>query len=223
MSTYGTRRKVPLSVEAIAATLAPFRIELSEAQLISIKDYVDILLLWNQTINLTAIEDPVEIVARHFGESLFAASFLDFAASRLADVGTGAGFPGLPLKIACPSAKITLIESNGRKCAFLKEIVQRLRLTDVDIRNQRYDEFESRGQAFDFVCARAMGDYAVFMPWARRVIRPGGRVVLWLGTDESIRLGRRKEFIWDAPVAIPESRRRVLLIGRTRSEPECST
>jgi len=216
MSTYSEGRVPLLSLETIAATLAPFRISLSQSQLNSIKDYIELLLLWNQTINLTAIEDPVEIVSRHFGESLFAATFLDIGYSRLADVGTGAGFPGLALKIVCPSAKVTLFESNIRKCAFLKEIAQRLGFIDVDIRRQRYAEFEATGAVFDFVCARALGDYPGFMPWARRMIRPEGRVVLWLGTEESIRLGRRKEFIWDAPVAIPESRRRVILVGRVR-------
>jgi len=216
MNIQKKRRHPRLSLETIAATLAPFGIGLSQAQLISIKDYVELLLLWNQSINLTAIEDPVEIVSRHFGESLFAATFLNIIGGRLADVGTGAGFPGLPLKIAVPSAEITLFESNSRKCAFLREVAQRLCFTNVDIRRQRYDEFESTGAAFDFVCARALGDYPAFLRWARRVITPGGRVVLWLGTDESIRLGRRKEFIWDAPVAIPESRRRVILVGRMK-------
>jgi len=217
MSTDRKRRDLPLSLETIATLLAPFRIQLSEAQLSSIRDYVELLLLWNQSVNLTAIEDPVEIVSRHFGESLFAASFLDFGGSRLADVGTGAGFPGLPLKITCPSAELTLFESNSRKCAFLKEIAQRLCLAGVEIRHQRYGEFENRSRDFDFVFARALGDYPAFLRWARRVMGPGGRMVLWLGTDESIRLGRRKEFVWDTPVAIPESRRRVILVGRTRS------
>lgn len=216
MSTVKKRRDPPLSLETIAATLAPFRIALSQAQLSAIRDYVELLLLWNQSMNLTAIEDPIEIVSRHFGESLFAASFLDILGSRLADVGSGAGFPGLPLKIANPSAEITLFESNARKCAFLTEIVQRLGLTGIEVRRQRYAEFETKGGAFDFVCARALGDYPVFLPWARRVLRPAGRAVLWLGTDESIRIGRRKEYIWDAPVSIPESRRRVVLVGRTR-------
>ena len=92
MNKQKKRRHPRLSLETIAATLAPFGIGLSQAQLISIKDYVELLLLWNQSINLTAIEDPVEIVSRHFGESLFAATFLNIIGGRLADVGTGAVF-----------------------------------------------------------------------------------------------------------------------------------
>ena len=223
MSTQKQPPGASLSLNSIAATLAPFRIRLSEAQLTSIRDYLRLLLLWNQSINLTAIEDPLEILSRHFGESLFAATFIYFSDSRLADVGSGAGFPGLPLKIVCPSMKVTLIESNARKCAFLREVTQLLRLTGIDIWPRRYDEIEGHGEAFDFVCARAIGDYAVLVPWARRMLRPGGEIVLWLGTDDSIRIGRRKEFIWDAPVSIPESRRRVIMVGRKASATECST
>ena len=216
MSKQQHSRKPPLTLETIAATLAPFRIRLSESQLSCIRDYVELLLMWNQSVNLTAIEDPVEVVARHFGESLFAASFLDFGVSRLADVGSGAGFPGLPLKIAFPDVKIGLFESNAKKRAFLTEIVQRLDIENVDIRRQRYEEVRPAGELFDFVCARALGDYARLLSWARGMTRPGSRVVLWLGTEDSIRVGRHKACLWDAPVAIPESRRRVILAGRIR-------
>src|SRR3989337_4567985 len=96
MNIQKKRRPPRLSLETIAATLAPFGIGLSQAQLISIKDYVELLLLWNQSIKLTAIEDPVEIVSRHFGESLFAATFLSLSGGRLPAVGTWARFSGLP-------------------------------------------------------------------------------------------------------------------------------
>lgn len=203
-----------MPLETIAATLAPFRVRFSQEQLRHVQDYVSLLLKWNKSINLTAIEDPIEILSRHFGESLFAASFLKIGASRLADVGTGAGFPGLPLKIASPDLELVLFESNAKKCAFLTEISQRLGLAAVSVRRERYEEFEPSGTGFDFVCARALGDYPVFLPWARRILKSDGRVVLWLGTDESIRIGRRKGFSWEAPVSIPESRRRVILVGK---------
>ena len=208
-----------ISLAIIAATLAPFWKDLREEQLSAIQEYLFVLLKWNQSINLTAIEDPMEVLARHFGESLFGASVLKIGKSRLADVGTGAGFPGLPMKIASPEMELVLFEPSLKKCAFLTEISQRLKLSGVTIRRERYEEFrpQTRSDSFDFVCARALGNYPMFLPWARRVLNPSGRVVLWLGTDESIRLGRRREFLWDAPIAIPESRRRVILIGRSAS------
>jgi 16S rRNA (guanine527-N7)-methyltransferase len=208
-----------VSLETIAATLAPFGASLSGGQLGAIREYISLLLRWNKSINLTAIDDPIEVLSRHFGESLFAASVLRIGKSRLADVGTGAGFPGLPLKIAVPNMELTLFESNSKKCAFLTDVVQRLELSGAGILRQRYEEFKAPEIGFDFVCARALGDYAAFLPWARRVLNPGGRVALWLGTDESIRLGRRSEFSWDTPIPIPESRRRVILVGRNAPGP----
>ena len=211
------RKPTPsLSLDSIAAALAPFRVSLTQAQVESIRAYISILLVWNQSVNLTAIEDPVEIVTRHFGESLFAGSFLRFGPCRLADVGTGAGFPGLPLKIAYPSIRLTLIESNAKKCAFLTEVVQRLGLQNVDIWRHRYDEGHRTGELFNFVCSRALGDYGQLLRWARGVMKPGGQVILWIGTDDSIRVGRIKEWSWDTPIAIPDSRRRIILVGRPR-------
>jgi 16S rRNA (guanine527-N7)-methyltransferase len=204
-----------ISADAIAATLAPFYSGLNQEQIQSIKTYLQTLLEWNKSINLTAIEDPVEVLARHFGESLFGVSLLRPGKSRLADVGTGAGFPGLAIKIASPDTDITLFESNSKKRAFLTEIVQKLGISGVRVMRERYEDFRPEADRFDFVCARALGDFPRFIPWARGVLKPEGKLALWLGTDESIRVSRRTEFMWDAPVPIPESRRRVILVGRS--------
>jgi 16S rRNA (guanine527-N7)-methyltransferase len=200
-----------ISRERIATALAPFQVALSDEQIYNIQEYVQLLLKWNQAINLTAIDDLDELLARHFGESIFAASFLRFGASRLADVGTGPGFPGLPLKIACPDMRLTLIESNAKKCAFLAEVVLSLGLSQVEVIRSRYQDVSGAG--FDIVCSRALGNYGEFLPWARQSVSAGGRTALWVGTDESIRIGRSDSFRWEAPVPIPESRRRVMLIG----------
>jgi 16S rRNA (guanine527-N7)-methyltransferase len=203
---------VPL--ETIASILAPFRVNLSDSQLTAIERYLSLLLSWNRAMNLTAVDDPAEILARHFGESLFAAGFLDLNNSRLADVGTGPGFPGLPLKIAVPEMQLTLIEANLKKCAFLTEVSQKLELADVEVLKGRFQGAISRDQKFEFVCSRALGSFSEFLPWARAALSPGGAIVLWLGTEDSLRLTRHKEFSWEAPVPIPESRRRVILVGR---------
>ncbi len=131
---------------------------LSAPQLQNISTYIDILTRWNARINLTAIRDEEEIVTRHFGESLFAARHLfprvssapsvvkDFDSpearspkpeARIADLGSGAGFPGIPIKLWAPSITLTLIESNQKKATFLREITRALTLTDVYIQNAR--------------------------------------------------------------------------------------
>src|SRR5246127_5639787 len=119
---------------------------LTAAQLQSISTYIDILQRWNARINLTAIRDEEEIVTRHFGESLFAAAHLFplcspvisvVKDSKVADVGSGAGFPGIPIKLWAPEISLTLIESNHKKATFLKEVTRALTLTGVDIQTPR--------------------------------------------------------------------------------------
>jgi 16S rRNA (guanine527-N7)-methyltransferase len=214
MSNHAGRPEGAVPLETIATILAPFRTNLSDSQLTAVQRYLSLLLSWNRAMNLTAIDDPAEILARHFGESLFAANFLDLDQRRLADVGTGPGFPGLPLKIAVPEMQLTLIEANLKKCAFLTEVSQRLELADVEVMKGRFQEVISRDPRFEFVCSRALGSFSDFVPWARAALSPGGAMVLWLGTEDSLRLTRHKEFAWEAPIPIPESRRRVILVGR---------
>ena len=123
----------------IAALLSPFLggASLSDSQLSQLATYLDLLLRWNARINLTAVRDPEKIVARHFGESLFAARHLypglATRDSGLIDIGSGPGFPGLPTKIWAPALPTTLLESNQRKATFLREVVRALHLTEVEV------------------------------------------------------------------------------------------
>src|SRR5438552_13734225 len=122
---------------------------LSSAQLESISIYIDILVRWNARVNLTSVRQPEEIVTRHFGESLFAARQLFPAPmadsqppadhqrpttnNRVIDVGSGAGFPGIPIKMWEPQVHLTLIESNQKKATFLKEVARAITLTNIDV------------------------------------------------------------------------------------------
>jgi 16S rRNA (guanine527-N7)-methyltransferase len=218
-----------LSAKTIAARLEPFDIRLSEAQLTAIQKYVGLLLLWNQKVSLTSIEDPHEIVSRHFGESIFAGRLFDSSICRLADVGTGPGFPGIPLKIAYPSLKVVLIEPNLKKCAFLTEVIALLEMKDVQVFRGQYsalrDEGDlmpvnhSSGLKFDAVCSRALGDYKSLLQWTKRVLNPDGRVFLWVGDEDAILLSRAKGWTWDPPTRLPESARRAILAGHPTQNP----
>ena len=111
----------------MAELLAPFVGEemLTPGLLEQLQIYLDLLLRWNARVNLTAVRDPETIVTRHFGESLFAARILLRGGSEgvtLADVGSGAGFPGIPMKLFAPALQLTLIESHNKKAAFLREV-----------------------------------------------------------------------------------------------------
>ncbi len=205
----------PLSIGEIARTLSPYvNSALPDSQLVSISRYLELLKKWNQTISLTSIEDETEVVARHFGESLFAGSLLPLERGRLADVGSGAGFPGIPLKIAFPELQVALVEPNVKKCAFLREVQVTLGLTGVEVVRSRYEDFVAKPNSFDFICSRALGDYRRLLQWSKATLKPTGYAILWLGIEDSNLLARTKGWNWELPVRIPESRRRVVLAGR---------
>src|ERR1700680_4150486 len=149
------RRPIEIGDRQICEILPPYDISPNEDQIAKIREYLLLLLKWNRSVNLTSITDPVEIFGRHFGESMYASRLLPVENCRLADVGTGAGFPGLALKIACPSIYVTLIESNKRKCAFLSEVVRNLGFSDVEIRPDRFEQIRPETVLANIVTSRA--------------------------------------------------------------------
>jgi 16S rRNA (guanine527-N7)-methyltransferase len=204
----------PIGNSQISAALAAFGIELSSDQLSRIRDYISILLRWNKLLSLTSITDQIEIVSRHFGESMFASSVLPLENCRLADVGSGAGFPGLALKILIPSLFVTLIESNKKKSAFLSEVVRALDLKGVEVLPIRFEESRAVAGSYEIVCARALGGFPELLRWAKKVLPERGHLVLWLGGEDTTRITSVSGWIWNPAVRIPESQRRFVLTGR---------
>jgi 16S rRNA (guanine527-N7)-methyltransferase len=215
---------------------------------------------WNARINLTAIRDPEDIVTRHFGESLFAASRLFPAlpfvptvstvvkasdsigdigqghkrtdrkrASEatgatgdnlpstadpiaLADLGSGAGFPGIPIKLWAPQVSLTLIESNHKKAAFLREVSRALTLTNVNIQNARAENLNPN--SFDVVTLRAVERFESILPIAAALVAPRGRLALLIGASQQDQArASLAHFSWSKAVPVPGSRARILLIG----------
>jgi 16S rRNA (guanine527-N7)-methyltransferase len=203
-----------VSEASAAGLLRPYGITLSSYMHDKIAAYIDILARWNAKISLTTVTDPVEILTFHFGESLFASSCISLQQGRLADVGTGAGFPGLPLAIAHPTLQVTLIDSNSRKAAFLAEVTRRLGLTNVKIVRSRMAEFDSP-EPFDFVTSRAFGQFVEFLKWSRENLRERGQVILWLGEKDLHEVNRFPGWKWKTPVRIPNSAHRYVLAGET--------
>lgn len=208
-----------MKTEAISELLQPYLGEkvLSTAQLQSLAEYLELLLHWNAKINLTAIRQPDEIVRRHFGESLFAARHLlsegDAAEISAIDIGSGAGFPGLPMKIAASGLKLILTESNHKKATFLSEAVRTLRLTDVKVSVTRAEELMVRA---DLVTLRAVERFSRILPVARRLMSAGGRLALLIGDSQAgMAQSALPELLWEDPVPIPLSNNRVLLVGRS--------
>ena len=167
---------------------------LSPTQLRHISTYIDLLLRWNARINLTAVREPEEIVTRHFGESIFAARYLfprakpgtspEASRPHVIDVGSGAGFPGLPIKIWATHAHLTLIESNQKKATFLREVVRNLGVSDVDVFTGRANAFP--GSKGDVVMLRAVEHFESILPVAAGLVRSDGCLAMLVGETQSI-------------------------------------
>jgi 16S rRNA (guanine527-N7)-methyltransferase len=198
----------------ISEALARFAIVPTEDQIVRIREYIALLLRWNHTISLTTITAPIEIVERHFGECMYASKLLPVENCRLADVGTGAGFPGLALKIACPTIQLVLIESNKKKCAFLSEATRALGFSDVEIRCERFEEIRAETMCADIIACRAVGEFKQLLHWSKDALAHRGHVVLWVGAEDSTRTSRTPGWSWRPAEHIPDSQRRFILIGR---------
>ena len=213
-----TKVTYSLTEDRIISTLSPFRVHLTAGQIAKIQEYIRLLLKWNQSVSLTSVVDPVEILARHFGESMFICSLMPVERCRLADIGAGAGFPGLALKIACPGLRLTLIESNKKKCAFLSEVVRALDLENVEVMPIRFEDARVAPDFAEVVTVRAVGGFPDILRWAKTALARRGHVILWLGGEDSTRVSSMPGWIWKPAVKIPESQRRFILIGRPRPE-----
>ena len=143
-----------LERQQISELLAPFceGQELAAEQVEYLYIYLNLLLKWNRVINLTAIRQPEQIVRRHFGESLFAARHLlaPGAAESVIDIGSGAGFPGMVLKIFAPAIGLTLVEANGKKATFLRELARSLHFTDVRVVQERAERLSEKASLVTF-------------------------------------------------------------------------
>ena len=226
----------------------------------SISTYIDLLQRWNARVNLTAIRNEEEVVTRHFGESLFAASRLfpeavepsilqdvplagseaaerrknaAHGASRgselteelapegrkktttLADIGSGAGFPGIPIKIWRPEISLTLIESNHKKATFLKEVAHVLTLTDINIQATRAESLVPG--SFDVVTLRAVERFESILPVAASLVAPNGRLALLIGSPQlSTANSTLPTWHWRTPLRIPGSESRILALASTQ-------
>jgi len=214
----GAKIQLSLADDQISSALAPFRVQLSPEQIGKIREYIRLLLKWNQSVSLTSVVDPVEILARHFGESMFLTCLIPVENCRLADIGSGAGFPGLALKIASPRLRVVLIESNKKKCAFLSEVVRSLDLKNVEILPLRFEEIRTSPDFADIVTARAVGGFSEILQWAKASLVRRGHVILWIGGEDNTKVSVTPSWIWQPAVKLPESQRRYVLIGRPRPE-----
>lgn len=201
------------SMAMIRRALEEFKLPAYDDQVLQIQQYIQILLAWNDKVNLTAIRDPIEILYRHFCESMFAGVAVPIERGRLADAGTGAGFPGLPLKIMRPALQVFLVESNLKKATFLAEVIRELGLKEAQVLVRRYEELGEEIAPVDYVCVRALGEYPKFLDWAHSERLAAREVVLWMGANDLAEVQKIQTWQWREPIAVPNSLRRILLVG----------
>jgi 16S rRNA (guanine527-N7)-methyltransferase len=210
-------KSLSLPEQTIRNALGEFGVELSSEQAFKIQQYMTILLTWNEKLNLTAIRDPLDMLYRHFCESMFAGVSVPLEKGRLADLGSGAGFPGLPLKILRPDLHVFLIESNVKKATFLSEVIRELGFAHARVLVSRYEELGEEVAPLDFVCSRALGEFATLLDWAGSKHVSAGQVILWIGNRDVEELRRIKTWEWREPILVPHSMRRLLLVGTRKT------
>ena len=208
-----TKKAAPLSPELIEKAMREFQVQLTPEQVSLVQRYITMLLAWNEKVNLTAIHDPLEVLYRHFCESMYAATVVPLQSGRLADVGSGGGFPGLALKIARPELQVFLIESNVKKATFLAEVVRELGVTDTRVLVSQYEELGEEVAPLNFICSRALGEFDKFLNWARSDRVVASQAILWVGGRDVEEIKKIGGWLWKKPIPIPRSLQRFLLIG----------
>jgi 16S rRNA (guanine527-N7)-methyltransferase len=205
------------STAVIRHALGEFNLPAYDDQVLQIQQYIRILLLWNEKINLTAIRDPLEILYRHICESMYAADTVPLENGRLADVGSGAGFPGLPLKIFRPGLEVFLVESNIKKVTFLAEVIRELGLKGTQVLARRYEELGEEVAPLDYVCSRALGEFPAFLEWANSEQIAAKQVILWIGARDLPEIENIRTWDWREPIRVPHSLQRLLLVATRKS------
>ena len=161
-------------------------IELSTLQMEQFDLYQKELLQWNAKTNLISEKSAQEIVSRHFLDSLTALQFIDNQRARIIDIGSGAGFPGIPLKIACPDLQLYLMESNRKKVSFLKHIIRLLNFTETFVLHERAENLIKNNKwkdFFDVVISRAAFKLPEFLSLGAFFLAPQGKLIALKGRD----------------------------------------
>lgn len=183
--------------EKIKGYARQIEILLDEEQIYQFYHYMQLLLAWNEKINLTAIVEPEEIILKHFIDSMTIAKYIKKNA-KLIDVGTGAGFPGIPLKIIRKDIEITLLDSLNKRIVFLQEVIQQLNLSKIDAVHSRIEEFGKNKryrEAFDYATSRAVANLSTLSEYLIPMVKLNGACICMKGPNIQEEIKQSKKAI----------------------------
>ena len=214
-------------------------INLSDSQLDQFSRYMDMVIETNKVMNLTAITDPEEFALKHLADSLSLIAYVDSYKSlpdssiSIIDVGTGAGFPGIPLKIACPDIKLTLLDSLNKRITFLENVISELKLSDVTAIHARAEEGARNPKlrdSFDLVVSRAVAGMNILVEYCLPYARIGGSFVSYKSgewqdevknAENAVRtLGGRLSDVVESPLADSNIKRSFIIINKEKKTPK---
>ena len=185
------------NIEILRQGIEDFGIEASDKMLADFQKYKDILVEWNQKMNLTGIEDEKEVFIKHFLDSISAVSksYIKNGMS-LIDVGTGAGFPGMPLRISLPDLDGTLVDSLNKRINFLQEVANQIDIDDIEFIHGRAEDFgkdKNYRECFDIATARAVAGLPALMEFCVPFVKVGGHFVCLKGPNANLELEESKK------------------------------
>ncbi len=221
------------NIDILKKGIEDFGLEANEKVLSDFQKYKELLVEWNQKMNLTGIEDEKEVFIKHFLDSISAVTkgYIQNGMS-LIDVGTGAGFPGMPLRICLPELKVTLLDSLNKRINFLQEVSSKLSIDDIEFIHGRAEDFgknEDYREKYDIATARAVAGLPVLMEFCVPFIKVGGYFVCLKGPNANLELEESKkamevlgvEYIEKIDVKLPESdlNHNILIFKKVKNTP----
>ncbi len=166
-----------MSNNLLRDSLNDLNIDFGEDMIKKFNDYYDLLIEWNKKINLTAITDYEEVVVKHFIDSILICRFIDISSKRIFDIGTGGGFPGIPLKILCPDCEMILIDSLNKRIGFLNKVINSLGLNKIEAIHGRAEDLardKDLRNSGDIVVSRAVSNLSTLSEYCIPFIKKGG-------------------------------------------------
>ena len=183
--------------ELMNKNLKELKIELSDLQLEQFYKYMNILVEWNKFMNLTGITEPTEVITKHFIDSLTVLDKIDKNASVI-DVGTGAGFPGIPIKIAFPETKVVLLDSLNKRIKFLNAVIEKLELKDIETIHGRAEEYgrnKNHREKYDIAIARAVAPLNILLEYLMPFAKANGKCLCMKGSSSEEEIENSKNAI----------------------------